>query len=230
MQAKLTGVINVGAALDNETPKHGALIAPNLYAPIHQHFFCIRLDLALDGTKNSVYEVNIVPEKEGAHNSQNNGYYPDYRLLKIDSEAMGQVDARKHRLWKIVYEMKLVINFCSTYSRMKYFRNSNSVNQHTGQPVAYRLESHGNAYPYAGYTVTKTHFKNDINISKTLRPNASVTKRAGFMKNHVWITNYEPDQLYAAGKYPNQHPGGGDGLEKWTSGNKPIVDTDLVLW
>jgi primary-amine oxidase len=189
-EAKLTGVINVGAALDNETPKNGAMIAPNLFAPIHQHFFCIRMDLALDGVNNSVYEVNVLPEKEGAHNPQNSGYYPDYRLLKTDSDAAGQVDARQHRFWKII--------------------NSSSLNPHTGQPVSYRLDTHGNAFPYAG-------------------SNASVIKRAGFMKNHVWITQYDPEQLYAAGKYPNQHPGG-DGLEKWTKGNKSIVDNDLVLW
>lgn len=61
------------------------------------------------------------------------------------------------------------------------------------------------------------------------RPEASVTKRAGFIKNHVWITRYDPDQLFAAGKYPNQHSGG-DGLEKWISGKQSITDTDVVLW
>lgn len=60
-------------------------------------------------------------------------------------------------------------------------------------------------------------------------PKASVTKRAGFIKNHLWITEYNPSQLYAAGKYPNQHPGG-DGLELWTSEKKSVINKDIVLW
>lgn len=102
-QAKLTGVIHLSAAFDDEKPKHGTIIAPNLYAPIHQHFFCIRLDMAVDGVNNSVYEVNIEAEKPGAYNPQHNGFYPEFRLLKTDSDAVGHVDSRKHRFWKIMY-------------------------------------------------------------------------------------------------------------------------------
>lgn len=100
---KLTGVINVGAAFDHEPSKYGTLIAPNLYAPIHQHFFSLRLDFSVDGTQNSAYEVNIVAKEESAiDNPQHNGYYPEFRLLKTDADSVGQIDSRKHRFWKIM--------------------------------------------------------------------------------------------------------------------------------
>ena len=35
-----------------------------------------------------------------------------------------------------------------------------------------------------------------------------MAKRAGFMTKHVWVTRYDPRERYAAGDYPNQHPGG----------------------
>ncbi len=46
-------------------------------------------------------------------------------------------------------------------------------------------------------------------------PEAMVSKRAGFMRKHLWVTPYRPDELGATGPYPNQHPGGA-GLPDWT--------------
>lgn len=94
--------MQIGAALDKEMPNHGAIIAPNLYAPIHQHFFCFRVDCALDGVQNSVYEVNFEADLEGGENPQCNGYYPSFRLLTNELDAVGQIDSKKHRFWKIV--------------------------------------------------------------------------------------------------------------------------------
>ena len=37
------------------------------------------------------------------------------------------------------------------------------------------------------------------------------------------------DERRAAGEFPNQHAGGA-GLPAWTSADRPIVDTDVVLW
>ena len=58
---------------------------------------------------------------------------------------------------------------------------------------------------------------------------AAVIKRAGFLTRHLWVTPYEHDEIYAAGDYPNQRAEG-DGLPKWTAPNRPIVDTDVVVW
>ena len=43
------------------------------------------------------------------------------------------------------------------------------------------------------------------------------------------MTPYARDERYAAGEYPNQHPGG-SGLPEWTAADRPIIDTDLVVW
>ena len=40
-------------------------IAPQLYAPNHQHFFNVRLDFDLDGTANTVQQVDVVPDPLG---------------------------------------------------------------------------------------------------------------------------------------------------------------------
>ena len=60
-EIKLTGILSLGALQPGEKPKYGTLIAPQLYAPNHQHFFNVRLDFDLDGTANTVYQVDVVP-------------------------------------------------------------------------------------------------------------------------------------------------------------------------
>jgi primary-amine oxidase len=45
---KLTGILSLGALKADENRRQGTVIAPGLYAPVHQHFFVARLDMAVD--------------------------------------------------------------------------------------------------------------------------------------------------------------------------------------
>jgi primary-amine oxidase len=60
-------------------------------------------------------------------------------------------------------------------------------------------------------------------------PDSSVGRRAAFATHNLWVTPFEPEERRAAGDYPNQHLGGA-GLPEWTAQDRPIVDTDVVLW
>jgi len=54
-------------------------------------------------------------------------------------------------------------------------------------------------------------------------------RRAGFIDHHLWVTPYRPEERYAAGDYPTlSEPG--RGLPEWTKQDRPIKDTDIVLW
>ena len=53
-EVKLTGILNVGALDEGEVPKYGTMVAPQVNAPYHQHFFNFRIDPMLDGVKNAV--------------------------------------------------------------------------------------------------------------------------------------------------------------------------------
>lgn len=79
-----------------------------------------------------------------------------------------------------------------------------------GEPTGYILVPGENAVPYAA-------------------PDSSVRRRAAFVNAHLWVTPYEPSELFAAGSYVNQHPGG-EGLPRWTKANRPLVNEDVVLW
>jgi primary-amine oxidase len=60
-------------------------------------------------------------------------------------------------------------------------------------------------------------------------PQSMVARRATFMMRQLWVTAYHPDEIFAAGRYPNQSSGG-DGLPAWTAADRPLVDTDIVVW
>jgi primary-amine oxidase len=88
------------------------------------------------------------------------------------------------------------------------------VNPHernaVGEPTGYALKPHGTVVPF-------------------VRPEASVMRRAGFMAHHLWVTPYDEQERHAAGEYPNQHQGG-EGLPRWTEADRPVADTDVVVW
>ena len=54
-------------------------------------------------------------------------------------------------------------------------------------------------------------------------------RRAGFSTAPLWVTAYDPGELYAAGPYPNQSRGG-DGLPRYVARHRPISNADIVLW
>ncbi len=58
---------------------------------------------------------------------------------------------------------------------------------------------------------------------------SDIHKRATFSTKHLWVTEYEPTELYPAGDFVNLHPGGA-GLPAWTAADRNIDDADIVLW
>lgn len=68
--------------------------------------------------------------------------------------------------------------------------------------------------------------------SPTLLPdeNSVAGKRGAFARHNLWVTPYAADELNAgAGEFSYRHPGGA-GLPTYTKQNRPIENTDVVLW
>ncbi len=97
------------------------------------------------------------------------------------------------------------------FNSARYWRVVNpNVKNALGEPVAYKLVPGTNANPF-------------------LDPQSPVGKRAGFMFKHFWATRFAAGEMYPAGLYPNQHPGG-DGLPKWSAQNRSIDNENVVVW
>ncbi len=54
-------------------------------------------------------------------------------------------------------------------------------------------------------------------------------RRSIFATKSLWVTQYDPDQRYPAGDFPNQHPGGA-GLPAFVAGDRPVDGEDIVVW
>jgi primary-amine oxidase len=189
LEVKLTGILQTAAVEQGEVPAHGVMIAPQLAAPNHQHLFCARLDVDLDGTTNSVYEVDVAGEPLGPDNPHGNAFGARQTLLAKESEAQRMVDPLASRVWKVV---------------------NPSVTNRLGQPVAFRLVPNGGARLLAD-------------------PGSSIARRAGFATRNLWVTPYCGDERRPAGEYSNQSTGS-DGLPAWTAADRPLAETDVVLW
>lgn len=56
---RLTGILSLGALQPGETRKYGTTIAPGLYAPVYQHFFVARMDMAVDSKPGETFNQVI---------------------------------------------------------------------------------------------------------------------------------------------------------------------------
>jgi primary-amine oxidase len=128
LEVKLTGVLSLGAARPGEQPRHGALVAPQLYAPVHQHFFNVRLDFALDGVNNTVQRVDVVPDEPGPANPHGNAFSAKATTLATEKQARDHLKLETARTWRVV--------------------NPNVLNA-VGEPVGYKFVPMDNSVPMA---------------------------------------------------------------------------------
>ncbi|KVH88959.1 Copper amine oxidase [Cynara cardunculus var. scolymus] len=132
-EVKLTGILSLGALQPGEARKYGTMIAPGLYAPVHQHFFVARMDMSVDckpgESHNQVVELDVKVEGPGDANVHNNAFYAEEKLLKSELEAMRDCNPSSARHWVI--------------------RNTRTVNR-TGQLTGYKLVPGSNCLPLGG--------------------------------------------------------------------------------
>lgn len=127
-EVKLTGMMTTGAVMPGEPPAYGTELTPQLYAPNHQHVFCVRMDMSIDGVHNSVYEVDTEAVPMGDNNPYGNAFYAKSTLLSTEQEAKRLIDPFKARYWKIV---------------------NPAVHNRMGYPVGYKLVHGENGLPFA---------------------------------------------------------------------------------
>ena len=119
LEVKLTGVMSTQAVEPGTRSRYASPIAPGLAAPVHQHLFCARLDLEVDGATNEVHEVEAHPLPPGGEdNPWANAFVPVTRRLDSELPARRRINPSASRCWKFV--------------------NPSSKNR-LGDPVAYKL-------------------------------------------------------------------------------------------
>jgi len=182
-EAQSSGIEPVGSE------RYGRLVGKHIVAPNHQHFFNFRLDLDVDGSENSLVEINNQAEPPGPENPQKNAFSRQVSWIKNEKAAGRDMNMNSCRSWMVV--------------------NPNHKND-LNQPTGYQLMPGENSVPY-------------------LHPDSPIYMRAGFLKHHLWGTQYRPEEIYAAGMYPNQSTVS-TGLPGWQNDDQSLQNKDVVLW
>ncbi len=94
------------------------------------------------------------------------------------------------------------------------------------EPEIWRIVNPGVPGPFGGSVGYQIEGHGALTL---LAPDDYLQRRAGFTDHTLWVTPYEPRELYAAGDYPTLSTAG-DGLPKWTAANRTIAGTDIVAW
>ncbi|OXA46654.1 Copper amine oxidase 1 [Folsomia candida] len=89
---------------------YGTIVAPQVNAQYHQHFFTARLDVDVAGNTNSVSVVDIepVPDETGSPNNRyGQGYQVNHKLLRTPTDARTKLSPATGRLWMVTNPTKL---------------------------------------------------------------------------------------------------------------------------
>ncbi|MGJ5895447.1 tyramine oxidase [Streptomyces sp. V2] len=120
-EVKATGIV-FPSGYQKERGAYATEIAPGLGAPFHQHLFSARLDMAVDGHRNAVDEVEVARFPISEENPYGNAF--GRQATRLVSEQMAKRDANPalNREWHVI---------------------NPEVTNHLGQPVAYALVPEG---------------------------------------------------------------------------------------
>ncbi|RIQ37400.1 primary-amine oxidase [Jiangella rhizosphaerae] len=120
LEVKATGVVATSSYKPDSA--YAAEVAPGLGAPFHQHLYCARLDMMVDGLDNAVDELDVQPLPIGPANPNGNAFTRRTTRLRSEAEGARTADPMAGRSWRI--------------------SSSDSTNR-LGRPVAYELRPEG---------------------------------------------------------------------------------------
>ncbi len=104
MEIKLTGIVTTQSYQEGDDLTYAALVDHEVAAPIHQHLFCARFDMEVDGPANTAYRVDVMADPPGPNNPHNNAFRSVATRLDSELAAVDVVDASKSRTWRVMNE------------------------------------------------------------------------------------------------------------------------------
>ncbi len=127
VEVKATGIPFPSALEGGKPSPYGRTIGDQIESHVHQHVFSFRFDMALDGERNSVSEINFSAAPTGDDNPYGNAILTEETRFETEQQAQREINARSSRYWRVL--------------------NPN-VNNRYGDPVAYKLLPGANSFPF----------------------------------------------------------------------------------
>jgi primary-amine oxidase len=182
----------------------------------HQHLFCLRVDPNIDGTQNTVFQVDATPgegEVGSETNKYGNAFYAKKTKLSTQATGMSDYNGATGRTWEIA--------------------NTNKLNAFSKKPVAYKLVSRevpsllakegGLVWKRAGFA------RHAVHVTKCKQMCCTWSSR----NFSLTISIDSDDQIHPAGRHVPQTSGEpSQGIPAWIAADPDgsIDNTDVVLW
>ena len=174
-----------------------------------------------DALDETAYGTLIAPHRLGVNHDHFFSYRVDMDIDGVENNflrqklvAEGQPEASARQgIWRVETEKVSTEQAAQTVMRVEKpalltFASANATNQ-MGYPTAYQL-----IFP---------------NIRPLVTPEDPIYQRAGFLKNNLWVTRYQPDEIFSAGIAVNQSAEG-QGLPRYAADDESIENVDIVAW
>jgi len=127
VEVKATGIPYPSALGGERASPYGRQIGDRVESHVHQHVFCFRFEMAVDGERNAVSEMNFGAAPAGDDNVHGNAIQAAETRFRSELQAQREIDARSARYWRVL--------------------NPNRENRF-GEAVAYKLIPGANAFPF----------------------------------------------------------------------------------
>ncbi|KAJ8115116.1 hypothetical protein OPT61_g3165 [Boeremia exigua] len=153
-EVRATGILSTVPNNFGETTKipYGTIVAPGVLAPYHQHLFCLRIDPAIDGHKNSV----SIEESEEMPLDDSNPFGVGYvsKSSYIENEGGFDLDFTKARAFKILNESKMnpITNTPVGFKLMPFYSQ---------KLLAHKDSYHAKRSEYGQHAVWVTKYRDD---------------------------------------------------------------------
>jgi len=134
-------------------------------------------------------------------------------VVAVNTRGGPRTSTMETRETTVLTEKAAIENFDPTTIRL--ISNASKENR-MGNPVSYQM------IPFAGAT-------HPIAKGANFADDEWLFKRLNFMDKQIWVTKYNPDELYPEGKYPNRSDRD-TGLGMFTANDEGIHNKDLVTW
>ena len=200
-EIRLTGILSVYVAKDNEPTPFGVAVAPNINAQYHQHLFSLRVDPMIDGLKNTVVETDVVPLPHAptgsAENFAGNAFLTQDTVIKTEDGRA--YDYAKERRWRIV--------------------NSERKHYSSGNAVGYTLGVKGGATPMM------------IRPDSWAAKRASFLTNTVWVCRDIEAEDGGTLRMWPAGKYvPQTRDEPKDSVGSWVRGKMGVEDEDILVY
>ena len=200
-EIRLTGILQIYVAKDNEPTPYSVKVAPNLNAQYHQHMFSIRIDPMIDGLKNSVVETDVISlpnsPTASAANYAGNAFLTQDTVIK--TEAGRAYDYDKERRWRII--------------------NPGKKHYSSGHAVGYTLGVKGGATPMM------------VRPDSWVGRRASFLRNTVWVCRDIEAEDSGTLRMWPAGKYvPQTRQEPKDSIGSWVEGEMGVEDEDILVY